>query len=318
MKNRLLFLLLLLVSIGQAFTNTCFVNLESKHVKLIKKKKKQFCYVSFVSVDGTVFLVKQKRTVGQLISAVHDALAAYIAQSIDAHLAHKVAIIPAFKKFPGKIYDDWPATIHTLASGATIKEKRSPYNKMNIKQALEGFRRSMIPWMAKHHQLVKIVALDIFLCNHDRHRGNLFYNANTDRFCAIDMDLLYQQNLAALARQNLLSMSEYDLFPLTIKEFFALLDLHNTLQLLVNKHRPDDIIRLFDELTVYAGLVEDSPLCIEKVKAEIDLSRRMIRQNYHDTVELIKVLGNIVCKAIEQQPVVRNFQVVVDFEKNML
>lgn len=294
-----------------------FVNSATSHPRLIKQRRKQFCYISFVTIDGKVFLVKQKRSVGQLLGVVHDAFAACIAEFLDKEIAHKVAIIPAFKKFPGKIYDDWPATIHTLARGATIKGKRSPYKKMNIKQEPQGFRREMLGWMAKHRQLIKILALDIFLCNHDRHRGNLFYNAKTDTFCAIDMDSLYRYNLAGLAHQNLLRMAEDGLFPLTTKEFLALLELRELLEYLCNKYNVDSLITLFDQLVEQAGLVEGSPLFIQPIQQEIGFSRGMIRQNYHDTKELIAVLGTIIKKAIKVQPIFKNLQVAVDFENKV-
>ncbi len=292
-----------------------FVDMQTCHVRLIKRKKKEFCYISFVEIDGILYLVKQKRQQGHLLAVVHDALAAYIAQSLGDDIAHKVMIIPAFHKFPGKIYDDWPATIHTLAVGATLKNKRSPYKKMNIKQACQGFRRDMIPWMAKHRQLIIIMALDIFLCNHDRHRGNLFYNAKTDSFCAIDMDCLYKYSLGLYAHQNVKRMAENDLFPLTIQETFALLELRNTLQFLVDRHSPQEMLSIFDDLVKQAGLTQDSLVCSARVQAEIDLSRNLINQNYHDVKEFIVVLGHIIQQVIVLQPVLRNFQIIEDFEK---
>ena len=48
--------------------------------------------------------------------------------------------------------------------------------------------------MTWHVQLPIIVALDLFICNTDRHRGNLFYDAVTDTFCAIDMDDIFRCN----------------------------------------------------------------------------------------------------------------------------
>jgi len=290
-----------------------FVNLNTCNTHFIKQKKKQFCYISFVRADGTLFLVKQKRKISDLLAVVFDVLAAHIAEHLN--IAHQVKLIPAFKKFPGKIYDDWPATIHTLASGSTINGKRSVYKKMNIKQACLGLRREMIEWMARHKQLVKIVALDIFLCNHDRHRGNLFYNAKTDSFCAIDMDLLYEYNLPLYAHQNLQRMAEYDLFPLTVKEFFALFELRKTLEFLVRTFSADDIHALFDQLIDQAGITDHAFLQTKRTMARIDVTRRMISQSYKDTIVLIKVLGDIIKQGLDEMPGLRCFQEIEDFEK---
>jgi hypothetical protein len=258
-----------------------------------------------------MFLIKQKRSLRNLLCVVHDAVAAHIAERFA--IAHKVDIIPANMPFEGKRHQSWPATIHTLASGKTIKQQRGIYRKMNIKQAGTGFRRDMIAWMAKHNDLIKIIALDIFLCNHDRHRGNLFYNAKTDRFCAIDMDLLFKYGLALYASQNLRKMVDYELFPITHKEFFALVELRDTLEFLVNTYTPEDIIVLFDDYMVQAGLIEGSSLDISHIKSEADSDKSMIRYNYQECQELIKTLDYVLCKAIEKKPSLGDLQVAKRF-----
>lgn len=279
-------------------SQTPFVDIHTCHPRLVKQRKKQFCYISFVDINGARYLVKQKRKQGFLLSAVYDALGSYIAQSLDAALAHKVVIIPALKSFVGKPYIQLPATLHTLASGRSLKGQRSPYKKMYMKQYLQDFSRDIITWMAKHRQLAKVVALDIFLCNHDRHRGNLFYNPRSDSFCAIDMDGLFKECLARTAHQSLSRMAAYEWFPFTTQETLALLELRNALEFLVNKYTPEDMIILFDKFIKEAGL--DFYSHIKTLQAEIADTKRMIRQNYREVQELIVVLSDIVQKAIVQ------------------
>src|SRR5690606_3910271 len=88
-------------------------NLDSSDVQLLSTTEMRFCYISFVKIDGKNFLIKQKKTINKMLGAVRDAITAYIAESLD--LAHKVDIIPAGKEFPGKVYKEWPATLHTIA-----------------------------------------------------------------------------------------------------------------------------------------------------------------------------------------------------------
>jgi hypothetical protein len=314
-EKTFLLLIVLLTVINITLGDNNFIDLQKCHPRLLKQRKMQFCYVSWVDINGKTFLVKQKRSASYLLAVVHDVFASLIAHELDPSLAQKVILIPAFHKFPGKIYDDWPATIHTLASGKTIKKKiRNPYRKMNIKQASQGFRREMLPWMAQHIQLAKIVALDIFLCNHDRHRGNLFYDNKTDTFCAIDMDALYKYNLAEYAYQNLLRMTEDGPFSLTTKEVIALLEMRKTLEWLVNHYSPEDMLALFDHLCCHAGLVEGSTIYVPRVRAEIEITRNMITHYYRDVKKLIEVLGDIIQKAIRQAPTLRDYQKIVEFE----
>lgn len=294
-------------------SQTPFVDIQKSYPSLVKQRKKQFCYISFVKINGEKYLVKQKRMKGFLLSAVFDALGSHIAESLDPALAHKVIILPVLKSFVGKRYIQLPATLHTLASGRSIKKQWGPYRKMNMKRYMNDFSRDIIWWMAKHKQLAKVVALDIFLCNHDRHRGNLFYNARKDSFCAIDMDGLFKMCLATTAYQSLRSMAAHGLFPLTPKEALALLELRNTLEFLVNMYSSDDMILLFDNFIKEAGLDFFSHL--ETLQWEISQTRSMIKRNYGEVKELIAVLGDIVCKAIVLQPSLRSFQEIQVFEQ---
>ena len=153
------------------------IDIENAQVELIKTLEMRFCYISFVRINGKEYIVKQKKSdyFKKIVSVVRDAITAHVAE--DFGIAHRVAIIPAGKQFPGKPRTDWPATLHTIAPGKMIKAQESSYDGMNIKQADVGFRRDMLPWMMKHPTLIMVVALDTFLCNHDRHRGNLILPA---------------------------------------------------------------------------------------------------------------------------------------------
>lgn len=291
---------------------TPFVDIHKCNPRLVKQRKKQFCYISFVDINGVRYLVKQKRKQGFLLSVVYDAFGSRIAESLDKNLAHKVIIIPALKSFVGKKYIQLPATLHTLAPGRSIKKQWGPYRKMNLKRYLQDFSRDIITWMAKHPQLAQVVALDIFLCNHDRHRGNLFYNSRNESFCAIDMDGLFKCSLARTAVQGLNYMAAHNLFPLSTQEVLALVELKNSLELLVNKHSQEDMIMLFDNFIKEAGL--DFFSHIEMLQWEIGQARSMIKHNYGEVKELIVVLDDIVHKAIVLEPSLRNFQEIQVFE----
>jgi hypothetical protein len=195
-----------LLMIGNYSYSELDVNLESSNVQLLSTHEMRFCYISFVTIDGKKYIIKQKKSTCQrkLMGVVRDAVMAHCAQ--DFINAHRVAIIPAGKAFPGKPRTDWPATIHTIAPGKMIKEQKSRYRHMDIKQADVGFRREMLSWISEHKMLMLIVAYDTFLCNHDRHRGNLFYNPTDDSFCAIDMDSAFKHNLCALGCKNFKKM----------------------------------------------------------------------------------------------------------------
>ena len=270
------------------------VDIDNVQAELIKTLEMRFCYISFVRINGKEYIVKQKKSdcFRKIVSVVRDTITAHIAE--DFGIAHRVAIIPAGKKFSGKPRTDWPATLHTIAPGKMIKAQDSRYNGMNIKQANIGFRRDMLLWMMKHPVLVKIVAMDTFLCNHDRHRGNLFYQQRTDSFCAIDMDSAFKYNLCALACKNFTAMLRDKRVRLTRREIDVLKQYKQYLEFLIDGHRSEDTLELYNFFVEQAGFVPGSPLYTQKIALEIERNRRMIKESYKDVLRLIPILENLI------------------------
>lgn len=276
------------------------VDIENAQVELIKTLEMRFCYISFVRINGKEYIVKQKKSdyFKKIVSVVRDAITAHVAE--DFGIAHRVAIIPAGKKFPGKPRTDWPATLHTIAPGKMIKAQESNYDGMNIKQADIGFRRDMLPWMMKHPTLIKVVALDTFLCNHDRHRGNLFYQQRTDSFCAIDMDSSFKYNLCALACKNFTAMLNDKKVKFSRAEIEILKKYKEHLEFLIDGHTPEDTLELYDYFVEQAGFVPGAEIYTQKVALEIERNRRMIRESYKDVQALIPILDNLIKKSRER------------------
>lgn len=273
------------------------VDIENAQVELIETLEMRFCYISFVRINGKKYIVKQKKSdyFKKIVSVVRDTITAHIAE--DFGIAHRVAIIPAGKKFPGKPRTDWPATLHTIAPGKMIKAQDSKYNGMNIKQADIGFRRDMLVWMMKHPTLLLIVAMDTFLCNHDRHRGNLFYHQKTDSFCAIDMDSSYKRNLCAFACKNFTAMLHDKNLRLSRSEIETLKRYKQHLEYLIDAHHSEDTLALYDFFVEQAGFIPGSSLYTQKIALEIARNRRMIKESYKDVLRLIPILENLIMGA---------------------
>ena len=289
-----LYLPLLLGMITRADIHS--ISLDEMHAKLVRALEMRFCYITFVKVEGDEYLIKQKKSrfLRKIVGVVRDALTAHIAESFNADLAHKVRILGVGKKFPGKPRVDWPATIHTVAPGKMVKAQNSAYNRLDIKQADIGFQRPMLAWMAKHPTLTMMVALDTFLCNHDRHRGNLFYDAKRDSFCAIDMDSAWKHNLCALALKFFKHLASDKRVRLTPKEIRTLRMYKKHLEFLIEQFKPEDTLALYNQFVEEAGFIKGSPLYSEKIALELDRNRRMIKESYGDVKKLIPVLEQLI------------------------
>lgn len=293
----ILFIVLLLNQLLCARLNV--LDNTSRDVEVIRVQETEYCWISFVKINGKMYLIKQKKLdyFDQMIGVVREAVTAHIAEMFDPTMAHHVDIIPAGVNFPGKVYSSWPATIHTIAPGKMILAQWGRYRRMNIKQAFIGMRRDMLSWMAKHPTLIKIVALDTFVCNHDRHQGNLFYDPKRNWFCAIDMDLSYQYNLCHIACHNFMQMLKDQKLKLRGRELHALIEYKKCLDCLIKSFNSDDIVDMYDYFTQKAGLVEDAPLYKPTVASELRRNKIMITQSYNDVQRLTVILGNLIVKA---------------------
>jgi hypothetical protein len=211
--------------------------------------------------------------------------------------AHRVGIIPAGVPFPGKPRTDWPATIHTIAPGKMLKEQNSPYNAMSLKQRDTGFTLDILSWMMEDDVLMRIVVFDLFFCNHDRHRGNLFYDLRTDTFCAIDMDSAWKYNLCVFACKNFEHMLESKYFYLKSKEIKALIKVKEYLQLLIDNYKPKSTIQLYEYFVQKAGFLEGSDIYIPKFVDEMVDNKRMIARSYEDAQKFVKILESAITRA---------------------
>ncbi len=273
------------------------LDVEPRSVELLKTLEMRFCYISFVRVNGKQYIIKQKKSdcFRKIVGVVRDAITAHVAESFGLGFAHQVDVIPAGKDFAGKPRTDWPATIHTIAPGKMIKAQTTPYDGMKIKQAV-GFTRSMLQWIVKHEALIKMVALDTFLCNHDRHRGNLFYNKKTASFCAIDMDSAFKYNLCEWACRNFTAMLQDKKLYLTREEIRALELYKDHLEFLIALHQPEELVAMYDYFTEKAGFVEGTELYTKKIALELVANREMIVKSYKDVKKLIPILEKVIEK----------------------
>jgi hypothetical protein len=270
---------------------------------LINTIESRNCVISYVVIDGVIYLLKQKKDPKKQLAVVRDALAAYIAECLG--IAHRVDIIPFKRKFPGKPHSEWPATLHTIAPGETVRmQKDSKYSALRLRQFWagaknfqeKGLTRAIITYMTWHRQLPLIVALDLITGNSDRHCGNLCYDPKTDTFCAIDMDDTFNKDLCLIACQKLKMMQDEKVI-FTQQEIFALKRLRNTLLFLMRKHTTTDIIAKLHTYAKKAGFVRGSKIYTDSIAKKLRLYEKMIIATNASAQNLIIILDEIVASA---------------------
>jgi hypothetical protein len=288
------------------FTVTCSIFPKilytgKEKVSLINTIEGKNCFISYVIINGRKYLLKQKKDYKKQLAVVRDALAAYIAE--DLKIAHQIDIIESNKEFPGKVKAWWPATLHTLASGDTVrKQPKCKYNALRLRQfwaqaqsfSEKGLTKAIISHMTWHRQLPEIIALDLITGNSDRHCGNLCYDPTMDTFCAIDMDDTFNKDLCLLAAKKLKFMIREDKVVFTKEEIRALTHMRNTLKFLVRRHPPDDLIKKLYFFAKKAGFSQGSKMYDDRIGKKLLSYKGMIKETYASAYKLISLLDKII------------------------
>lgn len=278
------------------------VHQAKKDISLVNTIETKNCFVSYILINGTMYLIKQKKDYKKQLAVVRDALAAYVARTLRG-IAHQIEIVGAHQEFSGKIKQFWPATLHTLAKGETVrKQSKCKYNALRLRQFWaqaqsfqeKGLTKAIIEYITWHPQLPEIVALDLFIGNSDRHCGNLCYDPITDRFCAIDMDDTFDKDLCKLACKKLSYMMKAEKVIFSKDEINALRHMRDTLKFLASKHRPNELIQRLRFFARQAGFSPGSLLYNPRIEKKLSSYEEMIIKSYKSTYELIALLDTIV------------------------
>ncbi|HSC25155.1 MAG TPA: hypothetical protein VLB80_02965 [Candidatus Babeliales bacterium] len=296
----LLFFFFMFTVSSSLFSKIYYTGKEPVH--LINTIEAKNCFISYIIINKKYrYLLKQKKEFKKQLAVVRDALAAYIAKELN--IAHQVDIIEFKKEFPGKVIACWPATLHTIARGDTIRKQiGTKYNLLRLRQLWsqasslneKGLTKQIIEHMTWHRQLPEIVALDLILGNSDRHSGNLCYDPDTDRFCAIDMDDTLNKDLCIVAYENLKNMMNDDLIIFNKQEIRALIHMKNTLKFLVQKHKPFDLITKLHFFAKKAGFFKGSKMYDERIEKKLLFYEEMITQTHASAHRLIFLIEQMI------------------------
>lgn len=300
LSSSLLFFSLACIHANDTMNDERIMELKPQDVSIINSLESTHSFISYVNIDHVDYLIKQKKTVSKQFSVVRDALAAWIAHNLD--IAHSVYIIPSKKELPGKKNMLWSAVLLTIAPGKMVcAQPHSKYYHLSLKQRnIDGlfspdrwFTEKIIQQMTWHPQIPVLIALDLFICNTDRHGGNLFYDPSTDLFCAIDMDNIFRRDLPAIAvaKLNLMRVHKKKF---TQQEIEALTVVKETVQLLMEKYPVELIVNKLHFFIDQANFMRHDQQFVAKVAKKIVRHKKTIVESRTSLHILISVLDKII------------------------
>ena len=297
MKIRLFFLLLV-------FVGSCF-SLPKKY-RVLKRCEGKNSYISYLKdVDGAFFVVKQKRntSVYAKLCIVRDTLSAYIAEKLKIPTNY-VCIISPDVPFPGKQFMREPASLHTYAACFTIRDQTSIYDDLYVQQRWKpkwsyeekGLTVAVIKNMALHPDLPKIVALDTFIGNSDRHSGNLCYDPDTDTFCGIDMDDTFDKNLCKVACDHIrviLADESIVFIPCQVR---GLMLYKTTLEKLIKNFPPHKLQKKLGFFARQVGFAPRSKFYTIGIQHKLRCYKAIMTESYQSAKQLVCMLGNLIAQ----------------------
>lgn len=279
----------------------------SLRADLIQSFETDDCWISIVENSGKKSIVKQikDRSADEQFLLVIDAVACSIAEEMKIPNNH-VILIKSDAPLEGKKLQNLPASLHSFAPGVSTEEK-SPWTDFTIHQQLReegswkwnkwgplskeetGLTPVVIYHMSLHPDLADIVALDTYTGNADRSRPNIFFEEKTHSFCGIDMAAAFNSHLPKTAIFHIDRIIKKKIV-LSPEEIVALNRYSLTLQQLIQNFPPDVICERLEQYAAQAGFYQGSVLYNQEVQDRIAYHKKVIRQNYQDTLYLITLL----------------------------
>ncbi len=236
-------------------------NYDLSCIKILGTIKKGKTVVTFLEDEkGNKFCVRQitRTTDSAEFGFVREVIASYVAESANIPVT-SVRIIPKNLPFPGKKFQERLGTLQNCALGEskhTIALHLEQRMKSTDAEKEKGLTRHVIKQMALHPDLPKIVAFDTFVSNPDRSDNNVFYNAITDHFCGIDLELAFKlptkRDLGYYACLRILEMIVKKTI-LSQKELQALQVYTKTLKKLFDKNEPRQLYKNLAHVSLQAG-----------------------------------------------------------------
>lgn len=317
MKNKKFFLLfiLFLFSLWQSSkaTSSYLCTIPASEVELVRKFETSHSYIGVVRHKKTnaLYIVKQKKNRNSTPwSAIQAILAYEYANSTGQIISQRVYIVPKEINFPGKMYPNELASLHTIVPGMSVKNWQYSVRGINLKKVAElvtdfsiklprdgGIDINIIASMTRHNDLPPILALHLLVGFYDCHNKNIFYDYHMNRFSIIDMDSCYKSPLASFSYQTLknILMRKDVIKKLTLSPTVqnALLNFADMIELMIEKNPIKKINAILIELFNLLKL-NNSP-DRKKFLRRIMKTNPFLRASYADAQKIVKLIRS-ACK----------------------
>ncbi|MFC1854841.1 hypothetical protein ACFLY6_03185 [Candidatus Dependentiae bacterium] len=240
--------------------------------------------------NGKRFIIKQdnsargqKHHMNEWFAPISEILGSTIARSVNVK-ANYVRLIKPKVRVRGKPSCDRAATVHDYIPAVTLKHRGFPVMGLKWSNSL----RENLEFFSKFQGLPKLFAVDTFICNPDRHPGNILYDIWTNSICGVDFGrAFYSGNVAE-------KMIEYfetaDFKTLETRHWKALLEYRDALKELVELWPVERIYSLFWKSVEMSELFTCRPIKSEFFWHEAQTRLKLVEENYNSVRGLLEYL----------------------------
>lgn len=254
----------------------------------------------FKDEAGSKFVLKHQL---RKQDSIHDILGCRIGQVLGDYLVN--AVIPAPISISSQLkFSYGEATLHTHAPGIEVDNIPELSEAINIKKGLGLADRNNLKSITIHKDIAKIMALNLYLDDRDCHGYNLFYDWDTDHFCAIDKGLVFRtmhywfksdyhgHKLDNILPHDLLATKACDFLEtikkdnLSAKEIDSLKQVSTTLKSLMAEYPS---MRIHSEwMDIAQDLKFEYP---EESKEDISI---LVDYNHHENKRLVRLIDKLI------------------------
>lgn len=274
-------------------------SLKKKHaIKALASK-----VVVLTTDQGKKYILKQRNstTTRSRLMTVIEALGGHIAE--EAHIkTNSIHLIPTQSHCKHLFFRGLPATLHNFMPGVTLREAPYPYHKLSLSQSCKtskphcGLSHSLIKNMSKHRDLPKIMALDTFIGNDNRHLDNLLYDKEKDQFTSIDYGDAFRTNMAKVSIGHITKLLK-EKTRLSSSHKQALVIYLKTFNYLINHFTPQRVTAKLKKLLKMAGLqhtMKKDARFKHEAKTLIHEHKNLIYQSYKDSQKLSLLISRLL------------------------
>jgi hypothetical protein len=225
------------------------------------------------------------------LEASRELASTIIAQSIGVPINH-VELLEKSHNVKGFDFENKFGTIHSFLPFASLMKFSFYRGGPKIHKSLFEDLKLQLIVLDTYNGAAEIHAMDTFVCNFDRHPGNILYDPAQDQLHAIDMGESFAGQSLSKTMQNLVKESLYKSYSKRMLK--ALQKYKNTLKKLLFLWKPNQVHDFFINIVSRTSENWTDEELSNDFCEELNEHLKLMKQSYKDTEKLVELIDEFI------------------------